>query len=171
MTDYSTMSWEVQPPFLFGRYRIYGSFDPAGDDVYAALTVKPAGAGSRVEWEASPIGYEGTLKSGSVSIDDSRDQDAAILAAKEASVAVLNAYKPPARPKVAPRPLVGVLGRAQVLGGAHEALEAPPITHVELAHHFLEELAQEGAPSIGQVMLVYLEAREDARRLLGRDDP
>ena len=93
--NYNKMVWTEQPPYLFGRFSIYGQLDPDGEDVFAALTVKPRGAGSRVEWEVCPEELdEQTIASGGVRIDDECDQDMAIAVAQEAAIKALNAFTP-----------------------------------------------------------------------------
>jgi hypothetical protein len=57
------------------------------------------------------------------------------------------------------RPLTGVLGRAETLGAAHEALGTPPLTRDALSRHFEDELEGDGAPSLDAVVRVYDETR------------
>lgn len=84
--DYSKLVWTENPPFLFGRYRINGQFDPDSEEVYATLLVKPAGAGSRVEWGTSPANCEGTFEFDSIAITSECAQEQAIAQAKEAAI-------------------------------------------------------------------------------------
>jgi hypothetical protein len=87
------LTWEKLPPFLFGRYRIEGTYPSDPEGVIINLTVKPAGAGSRVEWEVSPPEVDDvTTASGEVAITESRPEASAIEEAKAAAVASLDAW-------------------------------------------------------------------------------